>query len=121
MFTTSSSSPVKPTTILQTSTWRLLEDGFRCDVYEHSIDFSLATRWLRPASRVALQRNFNELKLALSEAPLKQTDLPSKHVFSALHFACRALNVSHSALHSETLGLLIRVNSLVFADSPPSP
>lgn len=87
-------SPLKPTTSIQIGTWRQFEVIFRPDDDNDSISFSNAIKWLRPSSRTALHCNLNELRLALSDPPLRPKDMPSPHVFPALHFACNALNVS---------------------------
>ncbi|KIM40512.1 hypothetical protein M413DRAFT_163039 [Hebeloma cylindrosporum] len=82
-------SPTKQITTVQVSTWKQLEHIFHCN-----LSFSNAIKWLRPSSRTALHRNFNEMRAALSDSPLHPKDVPSPHVFPALHFACNALNVS---------------------------
>ena len=80
---------MEQTTAIQVSTWKQLEHIFQCN-----LSSSNAIKWLRPSSRTALLRNFNELRLALSDSPLYLKGVPSPHVFPALHFACNALNVS---------------------------
>ena len=80
---------MKQTTTAQVSTWKQLEH-----IFHDNLSFSNAIKWLRPSSRTALHRNFNELRLALADSPLHLRDMPSPHVFPALHFACNALNVS---------------------------
>lgn len=49
--------------------------------------------WIRPSSRIALHRNFNELRSALSDVHLQQIDAPAPYMFCALQFACSTLNV----------------------------
>jgi len=81
---------MEQTTAVQVSTWKQLEHIFQCN-----LSSSNAIKWLRPSSRTVLHRNFNELRLALSDSPLYLKGIvPSPHVFPALHFACNALNVS---------------------------
>ncbi|KIM40511.1 hypothetical protein M413DRAFT_445960 [Hebeloma cylindrosporum] len=87
-------SPLKPTTGVQPSTWRQLEVIFRPDDdSDDHISFSNAIRWLRPSSRKALSHSFKELRSTLSDVVLQVQDVPSPHVFPALHFACNALDV----------------------------
>ena len=80
---------MKQTTTVQVSTWKQLEHIFHCNSSS-----STAIKWLRPSSRTALHPHFKELRLALSDLPLRPKDVPSPHVFPALHFACNALNIS---------------------------
>ncbi|KIM40510.1 hypothetical protein M413DRAFT_445959 [Hebeloma cylindrosporum] len=83
------------------STWKQLENMFHYGAM-HNVDSSETFRWLRPASRMALHRSFNELRSTLCDIPLQQRGVPSPHVFPALHFACRALNVMRiRPLHPE--------------------
>ena len=109
---------MNPTISIQLSTWRQLENIFQHG-YIHNVYFQGMFRWLRPASQTALHRSFNELRSTLCYTPLQQWDVPSPHVFPALHFACSALNVSQ-VLPSADCSILL-INYIGYANSSPPP